>query len=383
MQDRGASPVKGPQAGADLDGVERVRRPARLLVAATLTAVALAGFVPPWPARAETVADARAAVAEAQQRVDELRPQVRRALRAYESTLGALAAGVTRSIQADQRADAALAVAAARERAAAQRVRALYIAGGANALVASVLDAGSAGEAMRRVGYVRRLVEGGTVSAAGYAAEAARLQARASTLERAADGRAVRAADVQQRYEELAAALAAANAQVRRLSDRARDLQAAQDLLAQIAALNAAVDAAGAQRVATARATGIPPLYRGLYERAARTCPGMSWTLLAAVGQVESGHGANPGTSYAGAQGPMQFMPATFAAYGVDGDGDGDVDIQDPADSVFSAANYLCANGAGRVGEALERAVWNYNHAEWYVQLVLKLAGQYAARDGA
>jgi membrane-bound lytic murein transglycosylase B len=67
----------------------------------------------------------------------------------------------------------------------------------------------------------------------------------------------------------------------------------------------------------------------------------------------------------------------------VDGDGDGDRDIRDPADSVFSAAHYLCANGAGRGGHALERAVWHYNHADWYVALVLKLAGQYAERDGA
>ena len=43
----------------------------------------------------------------------------------------------------------------------------------------------------------------------------------------------------------------------------------------------------------------------------------------------------------------MQFMPATWAAYGVDGDHDGDRDINDPADSIFGAAHYLCANGAG------------------------------------
>jgi membrane-bound lytic murein transglycosylase B len=109
----------------------------------------------------------------------------------------------------------------------------------------------------------------------------------------------------------------------------------------------------------------------------------MSWTLLAAVGQVESGHGANTNESYAGAQGPMQFMPATFATYGVDGDGDGDRDIRDPVDAVYSAANYLCANGAGRDDASLARAIWHYNHADWYVSLVLKLAGQYAERDGA
>ena len=60
---------------------------------------------------------------------------------------------------------------------------------------------------------------------------------------------------------------------------------------------------------------------------------------------------------------------------------DGDRDIMDPADAVFWAANYLCRNGAGRGAEAMARAIWHYNHADWYVQLVLKLAGQYAERD--
>ncbi len=126
----------------------------------------------------------------------------------------------------------------------------------------------------------------------------------------------------------------------------------------------------------------MPADFQRLYVAAAKTCRGMSWTLLAAIGQVETGHGATTASSYAGAQGPMQFMPATFAMYGVDGDGDGDRDISDPADAVFSAAHYLCSNGAGRSAEATARAIWHYNHADWYVALVLKLAGQYAERDG-
>ena len=122
----------------------------------------------------------------------------------------------------------------------------------------------------------------------------------------------------------------------------------------------------------------IPASYLDLYRRAAATCPGMPWTVLAGIGEVETGHGANVHTSTKGAEGPMQFLPSTFAAYGVDADGDGVADIQNPADAVFSAARYLCAAGAGRGGQALYDAIWAYNHADWYVRLVLQYAVAYS-----
>ncbi|MBV9098431.1 MAG: lytic transglycosylase domain-containing protein [Frankiaceae bacterium] len=122
------------------------------------------------------------------------------------------------------------------------------------------------------------------------------------------------------------------------------------------------------------------PAYMAIYHRAAPAmCPGLSWTVLAAIGQVESGHGRDTSTSYAGAMGPMQFLPATFAAYAVDGDHDGVASIMDPADAIFTAARYLCANGAGTGPNALANAIFHYNHADWYVQMVLALAKQYAA----
>jgi hypothetical protein len=120
--------------------------------------------------------------------------------------------------------------------------------------------------------------------------------------------------------------------------------------------------------------------YLDLYRQAATTCPGLSWTVLAAIGQIESAHGRNAGRSSAGALGPMQFMPATWRAYGVDGDGDGKADIMNPYDAVPGAAKYLCANGAGRGGRSLYNAVFRYNHADWYVRNVLDLAGAYAKR---
>ncbi|HEU5159306.1 MAG TPA: lytic transglycosylase domain-containing protein [Streptosporangiaceae bacterium] len=120
--------------------------------------------------------------------------------------------------------------------------------------------------------------------------------------------------------------------------------------------------------------------YLELYQRGARLCPGLSWSVLAAIGQIESGHGRNTGPSTAGALGPMQFLPTTWRAYGVDGDRDGRADIMNPYDAVPAAARYLCANGAGGGGRQLYTAIWRYNHADWYVQQVLALARAYAQR---
>lgn len=123
---------------------------------------------------------------------------------------------------------------------------------------------------------------------------------------------------------------------------------------------------------------GRPTSYLELYRLSAAVCPGLSWTVLAAIGQVESSHGRNNGPSSAGALGPMQFMPATWKAYGVDGDGDGVADIWSPYDAVPSAANYLCATGANQGGEKLRKAVWHYNHSWSYVDKVLGIAAGYA-----
>jgi hypothetical protein len=123
---------------------------------------------------------------------------------------------------------------------------------------------------------------------------------------------------------------------------------------------------------------GRPKSYLDLYKASATHCPGLSWTVLAAIGQVESGHGRNNGPSSAGALGPMQFMPATWKHYGVDGDGDGKADIWSPYDAVPAAAKYLCANGGGQGGEKLRKSIWFYNHSWDYVNKVMSIAEGYA-----
>ncbi len=121
----------------------------------------------------------------------------------------------------------------------------------------------------------------------------------------------------------------------------------------------------------------IPAKYLKLYRQAATTCPGLPWEVLAAIGTVETGNGADTSTSSAGAMGPMQFLPQTFRRYGVDASGDGVADINNPQDAIFSAAHYLCASGAGRGGRSLEDAIFAYNHAWWYVKEVVQIAQRY------
>ena len=101
------------------------------------------------------------------------------------------------------------------------------------------------------------------------------------------------------------------------------------------------------------------------YYAAAQRRFGVGWHILAAVNFVETGFGRLRNESTAGARGPMQFMPATWRAYGLGGD------IRDPRDAILGAANYLHANGAPR---SYRRALFHYNHSSHYVTAVLRYA---------
>lgn len=118
------------------------------------------------------------------------------------------------------------------------------------------------------------------------------------------------------------------------------------------------------------------------YYRAAGAEYGLPWTLLAGIGMAETGHGRTTATSIAGARGLMQFLPATWAQMGVDGDGDGHATITSDADSVFSAARYLTASGAHTGPDGVRAALFTYNRADWYVNDVLAYAHAYGQRAG-
>ncbi|HVL98612.1 MAG TPA: lytic transglycosylase domain-containing protein [Egibacteraceae bacterium] len=124
----------------------------------------------------------------------------------------------------------------------------------------------------------------------------------------------------------------------------------------------------------------IPEEMLARYQSATIICPGLPWPVLAAVGKVETNHARNLGVSSAGARGPMQFMPASWRAFGLDANGDGRADVNDRDDAVLSAASYLCEHGGGDP-ETLHEALYGYNHAWWYVERVLNIARRYV--DGA
>ena len=117
------------------------------------------------------------------------------------------------------------------------------------------------------------------------------------------------------------------------------------------------------------RRVAIPANYLADFKKAG-TEYGIPWTVLAAIGEVESGVGADDGPSSAGALGPMQFEPSTWALYGDGGN------IMNPGDAIPAAARLLVANGAPG---NLQQAIFAYNHSGSYVQHVLAWAARYSA----
>ncbi len=193
-----------------------------------------------------------------------------------------------------------------------------------------------------------------------------------------------RRAELRRREEELDESIAQISSDRAQTEARLQELRVAERarILEQSAATGVGETGRGyEQRVAREEIVAEPvePIsrkgYRRLYKEAAKQYGiGEDWYVLAAVGKVESNHGENMGSSSAGAMGPMQFLPSTWETAGVDGNGDGVANIMDPRDAIPAASRYLETGGAP---EDWYRALFTYNHADWYVVKVLGVAEGY------
>jgi cell wall-associated NlpC family hydrolase len=154
-----------------------------------------------------------------------------------------------------------------------------------------------------------------------------------------------------------------------------------------LTALTGTGDTSSAAAPAGAEVADIPADYLALYHQAARTCPGLDWSILAAIGKIETDHGrsklpgVHSGVNSAKAGGPMQFLQATFdsvvARHPLPPGGAQPPSRYNAHDAIYAAAAYLCDSGA-RDGRDLHAAIFAYNHAEWYVQKVLAQAERYS-----
>jgi cell wall-associated NlpC family hydrolase len=130
----------------------------------------------------------------------------------------------------------------------------------------------------------------------------------------------------------------------------------------------------------------IPADYLTLYRDAAATCAGLHWSVLAALGKIESDHGqstlpgVHTGANPSGAKGPMQFLQSTFdavtARHPLPPGGATPPSAYNPHDAVHAAAAYLCDNGA-RDNRNLIGAIYTYNHDHTFVNKVLATARAY------
>lgn len=163
-------------------------------------------------------------------------------------------------------------------------------------------------------------------------------------------------------------------------------------------------------------ADGIPSVALTAYERATTAERVLSphcqipWQLVAAIGYLESDHGQIGGDSldaqgrevlpvegipldgtngvalisdgkggYARAEGPMQFIPSTWAVWGADGNGDHHKDVQNIFDATLAAADYLCSGGANLADLVNQpAAITHYNDSPIYVKNVMNVEAAYA-----
>ena len=271
-----------------------------------------------------------------------------------------------------------------------------YVSGGPGAPIEALLSAGNINDFARRQGYLTTVADESTDALRSYA------QARSATskatlvtvneLQRAQGNK--QTADFA-----LEAAQADFAAKTSAVHDRQNLLNLTSD----------AISSPG---------TDVPRMVLDAYQHAAAAVQAkgchLAWWGLAAIGRIESNHGraeeahlapngdlvphilgvpltGKNGTAliedqsgFAQAEGPMQFIPSTWAKWGQDGNGDGIKDVDNIYDATLGAAMYLCATTVQLETDlGLAAAYFSYNHSTDYVEEALAFAGAYEAADKA
>jgi membrane-bound lytic murein transglycosylase B len=345
---------------------------------------------------AKFVAAVQAEVGAAQDALDLARAQLTSA-QAADAAAGATLAAETQRLNDLDVAQRQQAVALQRAR---DRLRDLaidaYVSGGPGAPIQQLLSSGDINEFARREGYFNAVANAGKDAITAYA------HARAQSTRTARQ-----TADALQR---AAAAKAAADA-------AAQAAQAAVTSAATVLTQRQTLYTLTSDAVSTPN-TDIPRMVLDAYQRAAAAVQAqgchLAWWGLAGIGKVESDHGraehahlaangdlvphivgvpltGQDGTAlvqaaggYAHAEGPMQFIPSTWAVWGRDGNGDGVKDIDNVYDAALGAANYLCATTHELETDlGLLAAYFSYNHSTDYATEVLAYAKSYEAADAA
>jgi membrane-bound lytic murein transglycosylase B len=346
---------------------------------------------------AQFLADVEAEVGAAQDALDRARAQVVKAQAMDEAASGTLTAETQRlnDLDSAQRRQA-LALQSARGRLRDLAIDA-YVSGGPGAPIQQLLSSGDINEFARREGYFSAVANAGkdAINTYARAREQSTRTARATADELQRAQAAKRAA-----HAELQAAQAAVAGATKLLNDRQSLLTLTSDAV-------------------TTGNTDIPRMVLDAYQRAAvamqaKGCH-LAWWGLAGIGKVESDHGraehahlaangdlvphivgvpltGQGGTAliqdqngaFAHAEGPMQFIPSTWAVWGEDGNTDGVKDVDNIYDAALGAAAYLCATSTELETDlGLLAAYYSYNHSTDYATEVLAYAKTYEGADAA
>ena len=371
--------LQTPPGSTDIIRVRLLTRTSRARTIATLAisgALLSAAPLVTQPAHAETSGQAAATVQALLVKVHRLQAQVLAAEQRYNAVFTSVSDSVNIAIQDDSTSETVSQAAQSAQAAVSQRVQAIYESGGSLAAFATMLSSGDLNELSERNEMVSRVVS-------AQAAEADRVATLAKTATLTA-AKAEKRAHLKIGTERD---VAAAAARWRGCSPSSRHCSAGRQApreRPQGGSQRSPPSSASFGSITTAqhRRAAHPAAVRGVPRAVQAAAADLPRPVLDGARRDRSGRerprpqhvdlvGRRRWGRCSSSRPPSRRTPSTATTTAT-------TNIMDPADAIYTAAHYLCANGAGRGPSALGGAILHYNHAGWYVDMVLKLAGMYA-----